>query len=326
MVEYNKRILITGANGFIGRELCAKLINKGWKVRGSIRSIKYKTLLPDSVEAVLSGSITSDTDWLSILEGVDVVVHLAARVHVMKERATAPLSEFRKVNVIGTEHLARASVRAGVRRFIYMSSIGVNGENTTEDSFTELSPPSPHNPYAVSKWEAEQALRKVSRDTGLEIVIMRPPLVYGPHAPGNFRRLLNLVRSKMPLPLLSIKNMRSFVYLENLVDAAARCIHHPAAKNQTFLISDNQDISTPELIRRLAAAMGKKTRLIPFPPPLLRLAGNMMGKAAEIERLTGSLVVDSTKIRKELEWEPPFTIDEGLRRTTEWFISNEKVF
>ena len=240
----------------------------------------------------------------------------------MRESVHDPLLAFREVNVMGTERLAQMSVSAGVRRIIYISSIGVNGESTEQGAFTEDDIPSPCSPYAISKWEAEEIIRAVSG--AMEVVIVRPPLVYGPHAPGNFSRFMQLINSGFPFPFGGINNRKSFIYLENIIDALVKCVQKVEAIGKTYLVSDGQDISTPELIRMIAGAMGKKARLFPCPAPLLKMIGNVAGKSDEIERLTGSLQIDTAKIRRELNWTPPFTMEQGLRMTADWFISNEK--
>ena len=212
------------------------------------------------------------------------------------------------------------AAEAGVRRFVFVSSIGVNGNQTKNGPYTELDEPDPHDLYAISKYEAEQGLQELSALTGMEVVILRPPLVYGPDAPGNFRRLLNLVEKELPLPLGAVDNRRSFIYLGNLVDAIALCLKHPSAANQTYLVSDGEDVSTPELIRLLAMQLGKRARLLSVPPGLLELAGKLVGKRAAVQRLLGSLAVDSGKIRRELGWRPPCSLDEGLRETARWYL------
>lgn len=316
-----ENILITGANGFIGRNLCESLYDKGYVIKAAIRDIKgYEQLHPD-IEKFIIGDIVA-TDLNIVLRQIDTVIHLAARVHILKKTATNSLSEFQRVNVAGTERLAKEAAINGVRRFIYVSSIGVNGSQTKNSPFTEESIPNPYDPYTYSKWDAEQILYKIARDTGLEVVILRPPLVYGPNAPGNFGRLIRLIRlikRGIFLPLGSIKNKRSFIYIGNLVDAIIKCIEHPDAANQTFLVSDGQDVSTPDLIRMLAKSMGKKARLFPCPVSLLKMIGKITGKSDEIERLVSSLRIDSAKICRELNWTPPFTMEQGLKETAVWF-------
>lgn len=313
-------VLVTGANGFIGSALCAELVHREYSVHGVVRELSRSIELRCEITTV--GDIGSDTDWSRSLIGVDAIVHLAARVHVMQDTATDPLAEFRKVNVFGTERLAREAARAGVRRFVYVSSIKVNGESTDAHSgdFTEKNAPNPQDPYGVSKWEAEQAMHCVAQETGLEVVIVRPPLVYGPGVGANFLRLLRFVRKGVPLPFGAINNQRSLVYVGNLVDAIITCLEHPTAASQTYLISDGEDVSTPELIRRIAHALGRPARLLPVPPALLRVAGRLTGKSAEVDRLLDSLVIDSSKIRRGLGWKPPFTMEQGLQETADWYL------
>ncbi len=313
------QVLVTGANGFIGRKLCVSLEEHGYAIRAAVREPSSATGLSKAVDVVTVGAIGTETDWSQALRGVETVVHLAARVHVLREKARNPLAEFRLVNVAGTERLARMAASAGVRRLVYVSSIKVNGEHTHELPFTEADTPEPQDAYGLSKWEAEQALLKIAAETGLEVVIVRPPLVYGPGAGGNFLRMMDWVNRGFPLPLGSIRNLRSLIYLGNLVDALVVCVTHPRAAGNIFLVSDGEDVSTPELIRRLAQAMGRRPRLVSFPPALLRLAGLLTGKSAEVERLLGSLRVDSSKIRRELQWTPPFSMTQGLRETAVWY-------
>jgi nucleoside-diphosphate-sugar epimerase len=273
----------------------------------------------EALETTSIGNIGPETNWADALTGIEAVVHLAARVHVLKESARNPLAEFRLVNVAGTERLARMAALAGVRRLIYVSSIKVNGEYAHESPFTETGAPAPQDAYGLSKWEVEQVLLKIAAETGLEVVIVRPPLVYGPGVGGNFLRMMEWVNRGFPLPLGSIRNSRSLVYLGNLVDALVTCVAHPRAAGKTFLVSDGEDVSTPELIRRLARAMERRPCLAPFPPTLLRFAGLFTGKSAEVDRLLGSLRIDSSRIRQELEWVPPFSMAQGLRETAVWY-------
>ena len=244
-------------------------------------------------------------------------MHLAARVHIMRDDAADPLAEFRRVNVEGTRVLASAAAAAGVRRFVYLSSIKVNGESTLRP-FTETDPPSPEDAYGISKWEAERGLTQIARASAMQYVILRSPLVYGPGVRGNFLSLMLAVARGVPLPLAAIDNRRSLLYVGNLVDAIRVCLSHPAAAEQLFLVSDGQDVSSAELSRRLAAALQVRPRLVPVPVPLLRLAGRLAGRGAAIERLVGSLQVDSSRIRAILGWFPPFSLDEGLAETARW--------
>jgi len=318
------RILITGANGFIGRSLCKKALSEGWLVRGTIRTLAGKETLPAEVDFVIIDEIGPGTDWTKALDGVDTVVHLAARVHVMRELAVNPLVEFRRINTDGTVRLAGMAAASGVRRFIFLSTVGVNGNVTLERPFSEQDLPQPNSAYAVSKFEAELNLRVISDQTELGIVIIRAPLVYGPGNPGNFLKLLKLVSKRLPLPLASVRNRRSLLYLENLVDAIITCINRPEAVGKIYLVSDGDDVSTPELIRRIANDLGIPLKLFSFPVSLLHLAGKLLGKSAELEKLIGSLIIDSTKIRTELGWKPPFGLDEGLKETAMWYKEHQK--
>lgn len=312
-------ILVTGANGFVGTALCRYLENTGASVRGALRRRGQSQSQVDGVQYVQIGEIGPATDWVAALEGIEVVVHLAARVHVMTEHASDPLAEFRAGNTAGTERLARLAADRGVRRFVYLSSIKVNGEATNGPAFADGDVPHPQDPYAISKWEAEQALHHISAETGMEVVIIRPPLVYGPGVGGNFLRLMLLVRRGLPLPLASIANRRSLIYLDNLADVITLCANHPKAAGETFLVSDGEDLSTPELMTRLSRECGISCRLLPFPPVGLRLLGKLGGKSAEINRLMDSLQIDSSRIRKQLGWTPPYSVDQGLALTAGWF-------
>jgi nucleoside-diphosphate-sugar epimerase len=314
------KILVTGSSGFIGRRLCAEIIKRGYQVTAAIRTPNFEQ---SQFNPIIVGQIGEHTDWKEALNGITCVIHLAARAHVMRDHANDPMAEFRRVNVAGTEQLARSAAASGVKRLVYVSSIGVNGLQTdSRKAFSESDTPNPHNMYALSKWEAEQGLLQISRETGLEIVIVRPPLVYGGNAPGNFAKMMNVLVRGMILPLASVQNLRSLIYLDNLVDALILCVAHPDANGQTYLVSDGEDISTPELLRRLGAAMGHPTHLLPCPQVLLKLAGRLFVKSDQIQRLLGSLQVDSSKIRRELNWRPPYTLDQGLRATANWYRSS----
>jgi nucleoside-diphosphate-sugar epimerase len=315
-------ILITGATGFIGSGLSRCLLEVGDTVRGAVRASTRIPWRVNSKSAKLEGVVLHDrstereTD--DALQGVQIVVHLAARVHVMVDDASNPLQEFQRVNADWTERLAARAASQGVRRFVYLSSVKVNGEQTVVP-FTEQDSPNPQDSYGVSKWEAEQALARVSTQTGMETVVVRSPLVYGPGVRGNFLQLLNILRRGMPLPLAGIRNQRSLVYLGNLVDALARCIQDPRAAGQTYLVRDGEDLSTPELIRRLSLAMESSVCLWPCPASVLYWMGQVAGKRDMIDRLVGSLQVNSSKIQTELDWHPPFSVDAGLSETAAWF-------
>ncbi len=308
-----QRVLVTGSNGFVGRGLCAELIARGHDVRGGTRQVRNSGL--SGLEQVVVDSLDAQTDWQTALSGCSTLVHLAARVHVMQESATDPLAEFRSINMLGTLNLARQAALAGVQRFVFVSSVGVNGRYTRPgDAFSEVHEVQPHNAYAQSKHEAELALRQIAADIGMEVVIIRPPLVYGPHAPGNFGSLMRAVRRGLPLPLASIRNQRSLVALDNLVDFIIRCGMHPKAANETFLVSDGQDLSTPELIRRMAEAAGVPVRLFPVPGWALEAGSRLLGKADALHRLCESLQVDISKARDLLGWVPPVSVEQGLQR------------
>lgn len=319
------RIVVTGASGFVGQALCRRLVADGHSVIATIRSPESMRAVPAGISAIFNKPLAPETDWSDAICGADVVVHLAARVHVMHEAAADSLSEFRCVNVDGTYRLAQAALACRVRRFVFLSSIKVNGEATPYGkSFSELDQPLPQDPYGISKLETEQALRSVSGSSLMEAVIMRPPLVYGPGVAANALRLFAAVHNSYPLPLASVHNLRSLIYLNNLVDAISLCCVHPRAAAQTYLVSDRDDVSTPELIRRIAAALGVSPRLVPFPPVLLSLAGAVLGRRASLSRLLGSLLVDSSKIGRDLGWSPPFTMQQGLAATAKWFLSRNE--
>ena len=259
--------------------------------------------------------VDADTNWLGALEGQQVVIHAAARAHIMKDEATDALREYRRVNVDGTLNLARQAAEIGIRRFIFLSSIKVNGEQTPlGKSFTAGDAPAPQDSYGISKCEAERALQELASETGMEVVIIRPPMVYGPGVKGNFARLIMLLKKGLPLPLGAIHNKRSLVALDNLVDLIITCIDHPAAANQVFLAGDGDDLSTTELLRAVAEAMGSSARLVPVPAGLLMLAATLLGKKVIAQRLLGSLQVDITKARDLLGWEPQLSVEEGLKR------------
>lgn len=302
------KVMVSGASGFVGRALCAHLGQRGLAAVPAVR--RPAGFAGESVVGEIDGA----TDWTAALADCDAVVHLAARVHVMHDTAHDPLALYRATNTDATLNLARQAARAGVKRFVFVSSIKVNGEGR-DAAYREADAPAPEDPYAISKWEAEQGLRQLAQETGLELVILRPPLVYGPGVKANFRRLLDLVARGWPLPLGAIVNRRSLLYLGNFVDAIRVCLEHPAAAGQTFLIDDGQPVSTPELIRAIAQAMTRPPRLLPIPAGFLAFAGALLGKRAAVERLTGSLWVDSALIRTRLGWTPPYSMAAGLAAT-----------
>lgn len=307
-------ILVTGASGFVGRALCEALTAAGRPPRIAVRAAS-----PAVPDAVPVGEVGPDTDWRAALDGIRCVVHLVARTHVLQESAADPLSESRRINVQGTERLARAAAEWGVRRFVFLSSVKVNGERTDARPYTEDDPPAPEDAYGISKLEAEQALAAVTASTGLEVVVLRPPLVYGPGVKGNFLRLMDAIARGLPLPLASITNRRSLVHVGNLAGAIVVALDAPQAAGRTYLVSDGEDLSTPELVHAIARALDRRPRLLPFPPRMLEAAAALLGRGAEARRLTGSLQVDSSRIRRELGWRPPISLAQGLAETARWY-------
>jgi len=353
-IDKREKVIVTGANGFIGRNLCFFLKEKGYFVRGAVRNNTCDILGTD--ECIQVGEINELTDWQQALAGMDTVIHLAARVHIKSDSHKGrdshffSVEAFRKVNVLGTERLARMAAKVGVKRFIFISSVKVNGEgfrdcfgasrlamtqkptglSMTESEchlqlpYSEKDVPAPQDAYGISKMEAEQVLASVAADTGLQVVILRLPLVYGPGVKANFKNLIKIASDSLPLPFQGINNQRSFLYLGNLVDAINTCINHPLAAGEIFLVSDGQDISTPDLIKMIACAMRtikgdshkrRDSHLFYLHPGILKALCRIMGKAEELEKLTGTLIVDSSKIRNLLDWKPPFTLKEGIEMT-----------
>ena len=311
-----QRVLVTGGQGFIGRAIVAQLVELG---RVEVLALTRQASAANPVAGATylpGGDLASQTEWQPALTNVHAIVHLAARVHVMHDTEVDPLTVFRAVNVEGTLNLGRQAAAAGVKRFVCISSVKVNGEATLPGRpFTPDDIPAPQDPYGVSKMEAEQGLRQLSVDTGMEVVIIRPPLVYGPGVKANFAALMRAVRRGWPLPLGAVHNQRSLVALDNLVDFIVTCIIHPQAANQTFLVSDGQDLSTTELVRCMAQAAGVSARLLPVPVWALRAGASLLGKGDVVQRLCGNLQVDMSKARSLLGWVPPVSVEEGLRRT-----------
>jgi UDP-glucose 4-epimerase len=320
-----KRVVVTGANGFIGHHLCRTLIDRGVSVTACIREQADPSVfgnLRDSLEICRMASLSGTADEFRALEGADAVIHLAGRAHVMRETQEDSLCAFRKVNVGGTRSVVHGAVRFGVRRFLYLSSIKVNGEETKEKAFSEQDPPGFVDSYGQSKWEAELSLMEIANAANLEWVIIRPPLVYGPGVRGNFRSLMNLVYRGVPLPLGSIRNSRSFVSVYNLCDLLFSLVDHPGAANQCFLVGDSEDLSTPELIRAVSIGLGRSPRLVGCPPSLLKMIGSLLGKESVMQRLCSSLVIDRRKTGTLLNWKAPESFDSGLARTTKWFLES----
>tara|TARA_Y100001949_G_scaffold168132_1_gene166501 strand:- start:4781 stop:5719 length:939 start_codon:yes stop_codon:yes gene_type:complete len=309
------KVMLTGANGFVGSALISRLAS-----RSDVRVISAVRNGELGADRIAVGDIHGRTDFTEALAQVDVVIHAAARAHIMRDEVSDPLAEYRKVNVEGTLNLAHQAIDAGVRRFIFLSSIKVNGEATVNGKkFSAHDLPAPEDAYGVSKLEAEQGLLKLSAESGMEVVIIRPPLVYGPGVKGNFASMIKLVDKGMPLPLGAIHNKRSLVGINNLVDLINRCMDHPAAANQIFLAGDDRDLSTTELLRGVGEAMGKPARLISVPSSLLRLGAGLLGRKAIAQRLLGSLQVDISETCNQLDWQPPCTVEDGLRFCFERF-------
>jgi len=310
-----QRVLVTGANGFVGRALCSEVAIRGFEVGGMTRLPWH---LPSGIESFVVDFMDESADCREGLIGCLVLVHAAARVHVMADTAENPLDEFRRINVEGTLNLARQAAAAGVRRFVFISSVKVNGEATQlGHPFCVDDAPAPLDPYGISKMEAEQGLREIAAKTGMEVVIIRPPLVYGPGVKANFAAMMRWLQRGVPLPLGAIDNRRSLVALDNLVDLILTCITHPAAANQTFLVSDGEDVSTMQLLRRMGQALGRPARLLPVPAGLLELGAALVGRRDMAQRLCGSLQVDIDKTRQLLGWSPPLTLDQGLKKAAQ---------
>lgn len=313
------RILVTGATGFIGRSVIETLLNKRLHVLAAVRN--EKNSLPEDVERLNYNILFSDGDILGQVTPVDYVIHLAARVHIMGDNSNDPLMAFRQVNVGGAINLAKQAAERGVKRFIFISSAKANGEYTeTGKPFVESDKFVPSDPYGLSKYEAEQGLLEIARDTGMQVVIIRPPLVYGPGVKANFATMMNIVNKGFPLPFGAIHNQRSLVALDNLVSFIVHCIEHPKAANEIFLVSDGEDISTTELLKKVARSLDRKPCLIPVPVGMMKFIAKLVGKEDVANRLLGSLQVDSSKARDLLGWKPVTTMDEQLKKTADAYL------
>jgi len=315
------KILLTGATGFVGQRLTTELLEKKYSIVASVR--KQSTNLPENIRQDIVGDLSQNTEWGEALHNIDVVIHAASRVHVMKEASLDidPLTDFRRVNVDGTLNLVQQSITAGVKRFIFISSIKVNGEMTSlGHPFTAADSISVKDPYGLSKYEAEQGLLELAKNTDMEVVIVRPPLIYGPNVKANFQSMIRWVNKGVPLPFASVRNQRSLLALDNLVDFIICCIYHPKAGNEVFLISDNEDVSMTELLQKIAKALGKRPRLFPIPVKLVWFLAKMIGKGDLCNRLFGSLQVDSSRARDLLGWKPVITMDEQLKKIADAYL------
>jgi UDP-glucose 4-epimerase len=313
------KLILTGSTGFVGKQILEKVTSFDVTVIGRSKP----EILTDFT--FFQANIDANSNYAPALADGDVVIHSAARAHIMDDKSADPLTAFREVNTLGTINLAKQAAQAGVKRFIFISSIKVNGEHTSKDKpFSADDKPSPEDPYGLSKAEAEEQLKKLSKETGMEVVIIRPPLVYGPGVKANFAAMMRLAAKGMPLPFGSIKsNKRSLVSVYNLVDLIVHCISHPNAVNQTFLVSDDEDLSTTQILRQLSFAFGKSGLMLPIPVKLFEITGKITGKSAIVERLCGSLQVDISKTKKMLNWQPPVSLKEGFARTAEHYLNDK---
>jgi nucleoside-diphosphate-sugar epimerase len=321
-MTHDLTILVTGAAGFVGTALVVELSKQGYKTIAAVRNTSAR--LPASIPQVATGNLSGKTDWLESLKHTDIVIHCAARAHIFKDKSADPMAEYLKVNSDATLNLASQAAHAGVKRFIFVSTIGVFGSESMKP-LTETDAVNPETYYAISKYQAEQSLLALAQQTAMEIVIIRPPLVYGPNTPGNLLKLMKLVHTGIPLPFGAVNNRRSFVALENLISFIITCANHPKAAGEIFLISDNEAISTSALIRQISAVMQQKIRLIPVPAGFMRVMARLVGKREITDRLFGSLQVDSSKARRLLDWRPVISIEEQLVKTVQAYLNEKNV-
>ncbi len=309
------KIVVTGATGFIGKYLCQALSEQNYEIVAVTRSAveAYKNI------TFIHKVLAKDTDWADVLEGVDVVIHLAGRAHVMKDASENPYQAYVDINIDATKHLAEQAALSGVKRLIFLSSVKVNGEQTNSFAFNESAIPQPEDDYGKTKCEAESVLVNIAKETGMEVVIIRPPLVYGKGVKANFKSLIKLAQLNIPLPFGNVANKRSLIYLENLIDFIMLCINHPSAANQTFLVSDDEDVSTTQLIQYIKEASGKRPLLIPVPQSWLSILFKLMGKSSLSDRLLGNLQVDINKAKTLLNWKPAYSVKDGIEKTVSGF-------
>jgi nucleoside-diphosphate-sugar epimerase len=316
------KLLVTGGTGFIGKQLCQVLSERGDDVIAVARGqVNAKNNI-----AMINKELTKDTDWQDALKDVDVVLHLAGRAHVMKDVVDDPYQAYADINIDATKHLAEQAALSGVKRLIFLSTVKVNGERTDITAFNEAEIPSPEDDYAITKYEAEKALNKIAQETKMEVVIIRPPLVYGKGVKANFKNLIKLAQLNIPLPFGKVDNKRSLVFIENLIDFILLCVQHPSAANQTFLISDDEDVSTAQLLRYIKLANCKKSMLLPIPQSCLNFLFRLIGKPLLTDRLCGNLQVDITKAKTLLNWKPPYSVKEGITKTVSNYNEDKKNF
>jgi len=315
------RVLVTGATGFIGSVLCETLAQAGYRVRAALRT--DRPVAGCVAEKAIVGDINSTCDWTAALQGVNFVIHTAARAHVLHHGAGLS-NLYIETNERGTQCLVTAAVRAQVHRFVYLSSIKVNGEEAGGRGYMELDEPRPQDPYGISKWHAEQHVMRIAAGSIMEAVIVRSPLVYGPGVRANFLRLMRLVERRWPLPFGGVRNRRSLVNVWNLCDLLLHVLKHPSAPGRAWMVSDGEDLSTAELLRRIGRAMGRRARLFPVPLGVLWFCAELMGRRAEIARLSGSLVVDISQTCRDLAWTPSVNVDDALARTAAWYLSRAR--
>lgn len=317
------KVLVTGANGFVGRALCQLLAeNTSHEIIAAVRRQTDDLITASKIVEI--EAIDANTNWQAALQGVDVIVHLAGRAHVMRENADNVMAIYRTINTQGTHHLAQQAMQAGVKRFIYISSIKVNGEGQATINDASYQPddtPNPHDAYAISKAEAESAITSLCTGSTMQYVILRPPLIYGSGVKANFLQLIKLVHSGVPLPFGCLHNQRDMIYIKNFCDVIQHCITHPQAANKIYLPSDNAPVSTPALANALALAMRQKAKLLPIPMWALKTAFLLLGKTKAFSRLSGSLMVDSSALTQDLQWHPPYTLQQGVQATVDWFIN-----
>lgn len=314
------KILVTGATGFVGRHLVPHLMREGHQLVCAVSTLKKNLDVPQ----LIIGKLEDYGDWTEALAGVDVIIHLAGRAHIMMETAKSPIEEYTKVNTFGTENLALQAARLGVKQFIYLSTIKVNGEFSKNLPFTEESPVNATDPYGLSKLNAEKALLEIAANSSMEVVILRPPLIYGPYVKANFLKMLAWVHQKVPLPLGRINNKRNLLYIENLISALTKVIRNPQAANQIFLVADDEGLSLSQMLRELASGMNIKSRFFSVPTLLLKSLFKLLGKSSWSDRLLSSLEIDNHKIKTSLDWKPPFSAMEGLRQTAKWYQREHK--